>query len=89
MVIAWLLKARWYTTDLQHAESSPCQWKTNENGKGYTLSVLGAINAIATWLGICLGGSHLVGYRKKGTSEGLKRLEGLASPRNFLDMKFP
>jgi hypothetical protein len=53
-VTRWLMKARWYTTDLQRAESSPCQWKPADNGKGYSLSILGAINAIATWLSICL-----------------------------------
>lgn len=53
-LIAWLLKPRWRTSSLQHAESSPCQWKHADDGNGYTLSILGAINAIATWWGVCL-----------------------------------
>ncbi len=53
-LIKWLLTPRWRTTDLQRAESSPCQWKPADDSNGYTLSILGAINALATWLGICL-----------------------------------
>jgi len=53
-LIKILLTPRWRTTDLQHAESSPCQWKPSNDGNGYTLSMLGTINAIATWFGICV-----------------------------------
>jgi|GEM_PF-4535873 len=53
-LIKQLLKPRWRTTDLQRAETSPCQWKDANDGDGYTLSILGAINASATWWGVCL-----------------------------------
>lgn len=48
-LIKQLLKARWFTEDKKIAENSPCQWK--DNGNRYSLSILGAINAIATWTG--------------------------------------
>jgi hypothetical protein len=51
-LIKQLRKPRWYTADHKHAEQSPCQWKPYHSG--YTLSLLGAINAIATWTGYAL-----------------------------------
>ena len=51
-LIKQLLKPRWFTKNEELAEKSPCQWKVTE--QGFSLSILGAINAIATWTGYAL-----------------------------------
>lgn len=53
-LIKWLLTPRWRTTDLKNAELSPCQYKPADDGNGYKLSILGIINALATWVMVCL-----------------------------------
>lgn len=57
-MIQVLRKQRWFTCDLDRAEKSVFQWglvcSDNTGTKVYGLSLLGVINGVLPYLGMCL-----------------------------------